>query len=259
MATCSTSRWTSTSGIRSALCAWLQPARTFRTRRRSMCPSGSRQFLSERVQRLRAQTNREGPADRPGQHRSKLQLQSTSHSVQRFHTMISNTAVQEQMSPVPKGLASPTNSVFHVHREDQSSPQDNARLDSVAGLYFATPGYRTSPTDFVMAGLRTEEWFRRISSATRLDQSAMGQVDRWRSVRPTGRLSAFDANGVAEPGSTVLFWRHQNVLSSCSGWRQERRGRRSRRALSSRAVAGRRAACSGLPPKAETYEKKRAA
>ena len=33
----------------------------------------------------------------------------------------------------------------------------------------------------------------------------MGQVDRWRSVRSTGRLSAFNANGVAEHESAVLY------------------------------------------------------
>ena len=54
-------------------------AREVLLRRRSVCPAGSRQFLSERVQRHRAQTNQGSKADRPREHHSRLQLQSTRH------------------------------------------------------------------------------------------------------------------------------------------------------------------------------------
>ena len=56
------------------------------------------------------------------------------------------------------------------------------------------------------------------------------------------KLSAFDVSGVAEPESAMAR-SHHIVLSSRSGSRQERHGRRSRRALGSAAVAGRRGAC----------------
>ena len=81
-------------------------------------------------------------------------------------------------------------------------------------------------------------------------------MGRERSVRPIRRYCAFVENGFAELECADPGWWRSN--GSRSGKRRERRGRRCRRAPSSAAVAGRRGARPGPPPKAETHEKCRA-
>ena len=80
--------------------------------------------------------------------------------------------------------------------------------------------------------------------------AARGLVGRWRSVRPKLRLSDCDMD------DAVPHWRHHGVLASCSrsSKRQERRGRRSRRALGSAAVARRRGACPGPSQSWDAWE-----
>ena len=72
-------------------------------------------------------------------------------------------------------------------------------------------------------------------------------MGRERSVRPTRRYCAFVENGSAELECADPGWWRSN--GSRSGKRQERRGRQCRRTPSSAAVAGRRGARPGPPPR----------
>ena len=148
--------------------------------------------------------------------------------------MISNTAVPEQMSRVPKGRASPTNSVFFMSTEKtrvhHKTMRDWIPLQDCTLRPQGTELHRRT-LRLLVSGLRSG--FVQFHLRHSLINQRWAKWDRWRNVRSSGRLSAFDANGVAEPRSTVLFWRRHNVLSSCSGWRQERADGGARRALSS--------------------------